>query len=171
MKLEKRMAEKTLRADGFSWTQYSAANPTVYSAEFPDAPMGFQTSVCTHFKNVDRAWSTTGDHQAGEYSESSVNTRKWFRTQFDTLADWKAWMEAQNTAGTPVKLVYALATPTVYTLSAEAQAALNSITFSQAETAMWAENTAKPAISLTYVRDTNVVIAKLQNAIAALGSV
>lgn len=170
-KLEKRMAEKTLRAAGFSWTQYSADNPTVYSAEFPDAPMGFQTSVCTHFKNVDRAWSTTGDHQAGEYSESAVNTRKWFRTQFDTLAAWTAWLEAQNTAGTPVKLVYALATPTVYTLSAEAQAALNSITFSQAETAMWAENTAKPAIRLTYVRDTNVVIGKLQNAIAALGSV
>lgn len=170
-KLEKRMAEKTLRADGFDWTQYSADNPTVYSTNFSDAPMGFQTSVCTHFKNVDRAWSTTGDHQAGEYSESLVNTRKWFRTQFDTLAAWTAWLEEQNTAGTPVKLVYALSAPTVYTLSAEAQAALNSITFSQAETAMWAENTAKPAIRLTYVRDTNVVIAKLQNAIAALGSV
>ena len=170
-KIEKRMAEKTLRASGFSWTQYSAENPTVYSGEFPDAPMGFQTSVCTHFKNVDRAWSITGDHQAGEYSESSVNTRKWFRTQFDTVAAWTAWLEEQNTAGTPVKLVYALAATTVYTLSAEAQAALNAVAFSQAETAMWAENTAKPAISLTYVRDTNVVIAKLQNAIAALGSV
>ena len=67
--------------------------------------------------------------------------------------------------------MYALAAPTVYTLSAEAQAALNAVAFSQAETAMWAENTAKPAISLTYVRDTNVVIGKLQNALAALGSV
>lgn len=170
-KLEKRMAEKTLLASGFSWTQYSADNPTVYSGEFPDAPMGFQTSVCTHFKNVDRAWSTTGDHQAGEYSESPVNTRKWFRTQFDTLAAWAAWLEAQNTAGTPVKLIYALATPMAYTLSAEAQAALNAVAFSQAETAMWAENTARPAIRLTYVQDTNVVIGKLQNAIAAMGSV
>lgn len=170
-KIEKRMAEKTLRADGFDWTQYSADNPTVYSTNFPDAPMGFQTSVCTHFKNVDRTWSPTGDHQAGEYSESLVNRRKWFRTQFDTLAAWTAWLEEQNTAGTPVKLVYALEAPTVYTLSAEAQAALNAVAFSQAETAMWAENTARPAISLIYVRDTNVVIGKLQNAIAALGSV
>ena len=170
-KIEKRMAEKTLRADGFDWTQYSADNPTVYSTNFSDAPMGFQTSVCTHFKNVDRTWSPTGGHQAGEYSESLVNRRKWFRTQFDTLAAWTAWLEEQNTAGTPVKLVYALEAPTVYTLSAEAQAALNSITFSQAETAMWAENTARPAIRLTYVRDTNVVIGKLQNAIAAMGSV
>lgn len=170
-KLEKRMAEKTLRADRPDWTQYSADNPTVYSTNFPDAPMGFQTSVCTHFKNVNRTWSPTGGHQAGEYSESLVNRRKWFRTQFDTLAAWTAWLEEQNTAGTPVKLVYALEAPTVYTLSAEAQAALNAVAFSQAETAMWAENTAKPAISLIYVRDTNVVIGKLQNAIAALGSV
>ena len=70
-----------------------------------------------------------------------------------------------------MKLIYALATPMAYTLSAEAQAALNAVAFSQAETAMWAENTARPAIRLTYVQDTNVVIGKLQNAIAAMGSV
>ena len=70
----------------------------------------FQSSICSHFKNVNASW---GLDIYGNYSDHDSLHRKYFNTgsQLPTLDDFKAWLSAQYAAGTPVTVYYQLATP------------------------------------------------------------
>ena len=82
---------------------------------FADANMGFQTSKCSHFKNVNWAWVLD---TPWVYSDHETQLHKYFvvpKSQIADIAAWKSWLAAQKAAGTPVTIVYELATPTPIT--------------------------------------------------------
>ena len=68
--------------------------------------------VCSHAKTVTR----TADYVFGTcYCDSSMNFR--IMGESSTLQDWKDYIAAQRTAGTPVQICYYLATPQTYQLT------------------------------------------------------
>ena len=73
------------------------------------AALGYQTSLCSHFKNDDAAWDkktfwTYSDHKTVDYKYFVVP-----KSQIADIAAWKSWLAAQKSAGTPVTIVYELA--------------------------------------------------------------
>lgn len=82
---------------------------------FADANMGFQTSKCSHFKNVNWAWALD---TPWVYSDHETQLHKYFlvpKSEIADIAAWKSWLAAQKAAGTPVTIVYELAAPTTET--------------------------------------------------------
>ena len=68
--------------------------------------------VCSHAKTVTR----TADYVFGTcYCDSSMNFR--IMGESSTLQDWKDYIAAQRTAGTPVQICYYLAAPQTYQLT------------------------------------------------------
>lgn len=78
----------------------------VYSVNFPDCKIGWQKSICTHFKNVNGSYAVNIG-KVGYYSDYT-NTRKYFCTDKATLQKWKEWLAEQKQAGKPVTVEYEL---------------------------------------------------------------
>jgi hypothetical protein len=97
----------------------SGANPTVgglYAYYY--APSGMKSmsggdGLCTHYPTDTTAWK-------GATAESArfgqANASIYFYSTIATIAEFKAYLVAQNTAGTPVTIIYPLATPIVTTI-------------------------------------------------------
>lgn len=95
-----------------NWVQYMTFN-TYYRA-FNDCALGYQTSICTHFKNVNGSWGSILPTYCGLYSDHYLTSHnKYFNMagQILTLADWLLWLAAN-----PITVLYQLATPitTIY---------------------------------------------------------
>lgn len=110
---------------------YSLTN-TLGTGNFAD-----RTIVCSHFDSTSTQ-PGTGDRQGlafivnkgPEYTIAFGAT-----TQFSTQAQWKDWLAAQSAAGTPVIVVYPLATPTTEVVAGQTlqvQAGNNTIEITQA---------------------------------------
>ena len=108
---------KRILLKDLTWSQY-LAHKNVFQINLKDCLIGFQTSKCTHFTNVNGAW----DLADVAYSDHNENTIKYFATKYNTLDDWVAWINENN----PV-LEYTLATPTYEVLDNQSQIALNSL--------------------------------------------
>ena len=82
------------------WYDY-IANFGVVSYNLPHKPS--TPILCTHGRNDRKA-------DGGFVGWSSVSAIGFYpeRAGVDSVAGWKAWLAAQNTAGSPVKVVYAL---------------------------------------------------------------
>ena len=86
--------------------------------EFADADLGYQTSINSHFKNLNSAW---GMNTPWTYSDHQTAHDKYFvvpKSQIADIAAWKSWLAAQKAAGTPVTIVYELAAPETEALTA-----------------------------------------------------
>lgn len=87
-------------------------------------------TMCTHFARTTSASYTKpfGNYYisgTGLYISDGVNPEQSGSTFFSTLADFKTWLDAQNTAGTPVQILYPLASSTEYTLTTSTISLLN----------------------------------------------
>ena len=83
----------------------------VFVIVIPDAALGFQTSICNQFKNLDTAWSRG---IPWTYSDYPTLPNKYFCVQtskFPDVDSWKSYLAAQYAAGTPVQVCYKLDTP------------------------------------------------------------
>ena len=81
-------------------------------------PLANKVWKCSHF-NCTSAGKTS--IQNGEFRGSSSNINFFFRygTSTTTLDEWKQWLSDQYTAGTPVIVVYPLATSTTETVTGQ----------------------------------------------------
>ena len=99
-----------------AWGSYIGgdAKNFVYNLSIGDAKVENQTSQCSHFKNVNSAWSTIG---LGTYCDHPSVTQRYFQTNIPTVAQFKAYLAQQYANGTPVTVYYQLATPVVTTFT------------------------------------------------------
>lgn len=84
-----------------------------YSSEISDMTTGYLTSgYCSHFKVIVRGAENV--YQTGVWIGYGKSVAYFIQlgAEFDTVEKWKAEVARQNTAGTPIELVYSLAEPT-----------------------------------------------------------
>lgn len=93
-----------------NWNEY---NETTQGLSFfvilNDSMLGYQTSMCDKYSNVDVSWGAKYIGQFGIYSDHTVQRYKYFRppnASVTTVVQWKTWL-SEN----PIELVYALETP------------------------------------------------------------
>ena len=103
--------------DWFSYGYGDEVDDSILVAymEFADADLGYQTSINSHFENLNAAWRM---NTPWTYSDNQTDHNKYFvvpKSQIADIAAWKSWLAAQKAAGTPVTIVYELATPTTET--------------------------------------------------------
>ena len=167
---------KTIVLDGSddeNWVTGSGYANYTYALILSDADKGFQTSKCSHFKNVDGAYSTG---TAGEYSDATAVSNKYFVTNKASLEEWKAWL-AEN----PITLEYELAEPITTEYTEEQQTAYNNILNSNTYkniTHISSGGEIKATLEVEYYKDLETIqkqndenYNKLANAIVALGGV
>lgn len=121
---------------------------------------GRLTSICSHFKNTMDTAYNSGSARHGIFSDHPTLRTKYFAwgTPDTTVAEFKAWLEEQYAAGTPVTLVTSLATP--YTVQLTPQ----QLDILKGDNNVWSST---GDTSLTYIVDTKTYI---DNAIAALAA-
>lgn len=135
-----------------------ASNPQyTYFVAISDKKLGYQTSICSHFKNVNMAWSSQYGHQ-GDYSDHNATLYQYYVSDQPTLEAWKAWLAAQKAAGTPVTVLYQLA-DLVITQHTPQYIAQPASTMSIC---------ADAPLDIAYNKDANMVIASLDNRIKQL---
>lgn len=122
---------KVLTGSESGWTKAnnSFANPTL----LPDKKVEKSELICTHFKYNSGSTTTITNNSVG-CAEITVNT--FFRDDsLSTVEEWTAWLSSQYIAGTPVIVVYPLATSTTETVTAQPltiQAGTNIVEITQA---------------------------------------
>ena len=110
---------------------------TFYTEELQDSARGLQLSKCSHFKNIDSVWLAVFKDRTGIYSDNATAVAKYFRppnANVSTVDQFKAWLSSQNTAGTPVTLVYKLAEPITIHLTPQEILALSGVNTIYADT-------------------------------------
>ena len=109
-----------------SWTEYGSVGGSEglsFALSISSKKIGFQTSMCNAFKNVNQAWASANKTSVGIYSDHNSNRTMYFRApnaEITTVAGFKAWLNSN-----PIQLVYQLNTP--YTISTFTPATLNSL--------------------------------------------
>lgn len=114
--------------------------------------------ICSHYyaPNPSVKWSDMPDLsvQVGDYYVGFRDTR------FSTIEEMDAYLNAQNSAGTPVRICYPLATPLTYTLTPAPLSTLAGTNVVYADCG---------PVDLRYVADISGEIADLRTKINALG--
>ena len=111
------------------WTIATNGNSRRYLRNFigmgiPDPDIPNLDALCTHFERVTEAEKSTAQFGTFRISDSG------YMVVYDngsTLQDnnaFMSWLDAQNTAGTPVEICYRLATPTTYQITPQQIATL-----------------------------------------------
>lgn len=136
-----------------------------YATKKSNAVLENQSSICTHFKNSNYAYSIT-NAKVGIYSDHGKVQYKYFVSDKPTVDEFKAWLVQQKEAGTPVELVYKTAEETWEPLPEEAQLALNTLHTNYPTTVV--SNSEDTEMQLTYVADTkNYTDRKIEQAVSA----
>lgn len=102
-----------------NYPEHRPANTYAYYYGLNNTIFGYQTSICSHFKNLNVAWSS-GD--VGTYSDHPSNACKYFVSNLPTVAEFKTWLSSNN-----ITMSYPLATPTWEPLDDTSQKALNNL--------------------------------------------
>lgn len=100
----------------------------VYFIEINDSKMEYQSSICSHFKNVNISWVKDVGQQ-GEYSDHTQVPRKYFVSDKPTVTEFKSWLAEQYANGTPVTLEYELAEEMILPYTESQQAAYNQLMY------------------------------------------
>lgn len=87
-----------------NWSQGSSGDSNVYYLSGVTKPG--TVAQCSHF--------TYGVNQVGKFDTVYGQLRFRVQSLYDTLDAWKSYLAAQYAAGTPVTIVYQLATPITY---------------------------------------------------------
>ena len=88
---------------------------------YPTIPMYTSTANAINEIVCDRYKSGTFDQYSSETNVISHDTAFCFAVEFETLAEWKAYLAEQYAAGTPVQVAYLLRTKESFTASIESQ--------------------------------------------------
>lgn len=119
--------------------------------------------LCTHLAaNARQAIWSGGDGIAVGYEYLTVSTIS--HPEWDDPAVFAALAAAQAEAGTPIKVVGLLQTPEEYVLCDDAQAVLDNIYTLHGLTHISVSDCLPVDLDVTYVRDTNIVVDRLQDA-------
>lgn len=92
-----------------NWIKYASETSDIFFISVSDAAPGLYSSVCSHFRGVNRAWLGDYNNIYGVYSDHDSLGRKYFRPPNEsvvTLDEWKMWL-AEN----PTTILYVLAEP------------------------------------------------------------
>lgn len=118
-KIVRRCAMKEVKAswqyppDGSSTLEGSGKS---FCFDLPGSDAGYNTSICTHFENVQNSWLADYKGSYGIYSDHPTVTARYFRAPNEsvtTVGEFQTWLDSEKSAGRPVMLVYALANPKV----------------------------------------------------------
>ena len=129
--------------------------------------VGAMTSTCSHFTNTNGKAFDPAAARKGMFSDHPTNTMKYFAwgERGGTEDEFKAWLEAQYTAGTPVQIVCKLAEP--YTIQLTPQ----QLDMLKGYNALWSDT---GDTSVAYVADTKMYIdnrlAELTAAVLSTGA-
>lgn len=93
-----------------NWSTYASYNTSggtgyCYLLTDDTFAMGYLTSMCSHFKNVDGAYLPNVGY-IGAYSDHATRERKYFVSDKNTLDAFKTWLSENQ-----VELIYELSTP------------------------------------------------------------
>ena len=144
----------------------SYANYT-YCVMISEKAPGNQTSVCSHYRNVDQAYSANIG-EPGMYCDHKTNLYIYFVSEKSTLGEFTAWLAEQKAAGTPVTLWYQLAQPNTYQVTPVSD--LRSYDGTTTAAAYGAPGEPFPGIESTAVQNINLVLKELKQAIIAGGA-
>ena len=105
------------------WTVYTGSDAFSYTyvVRILGSAVGFQKSLCSHFKNVNYTWVNTIG-KVGQYCDHPSGVNKYFNTDKSTLALWKAWLQSN-----PITVEYELPEEEIIPYNTEQQAAWNNI--------------------------------------------
>lgn len=155
---------KTIRA-GDVYYRYDNTQPEWQTTAFAinadnRLVTGAMTSTCSHFTNTNGKAFNPAAARKGMFSDHPTNTMKYFAwgERGGTEDDFKAWLEAQYTAGTPVQIVCKLADP--YTIQLTPQ----QLDMLKGYNALWSDT---GDTHVSYIADTRMYI---DNAIAAIAA-
>lgn len=108
------------------WSLYPTANVgTVFYTTLPNATIGFQTSLCDKYQNIDRVWDVIYDGVLGVYSDNAATKNKYFRppsAAVETVEQWKAWL-SEN----PLTLWHETKVETFVSLTTAEQETMNAL--------------------------------------------
>ena len=100
------------------WHSYNDPKTGIsFHITIPKARIGFQTSLCDKYRNVDYAWNENHINEYNIYSDHNELINRYFRppnADVNTLSKWKTWLQSN-----PVTVVYKLAIPTEERITAE----------------------------------------------------
>ena len=110
-----------LELDGTeNWYAGTAANGKnrwelnfTFDAKLPTSAQNAANMICTHYESIPADATYSG--QAGISFGTGTKYIGIFDDQFSDVVSFKSYLAAQKTAGTPVTIVYELATPTTET--------------------------------------------------------
>jgi hypothetical protein len=136
-----------------------------YLSFFENSMFKYNSSLCTHFKNVSNAWDNE-TAKIGIYSDHISVRNKYFISDKPTPEEFKTWLLQQKEAGTPVEVVYETETETWEPLPEETQKTLNALHTNYPTTVV--TNNAGAGMELSYVADTkNYTDNKIKEAVSA----
>ena len=109
-------------AEGFARTGTGVSGKARFAKEFTPKPLGAANDVaadivCSHYKSVPSSSANGGTYSATGYGISAITAGTIYIYDSDhntTAEDFNACLATQYAAGTPVTIVYQLATPVVY---------------------------------------------------------
>ena len=132
---------------------WSKLNLTFYTV----IKWGKPNAICTHFTNNGSDWASNNEELKGKFTTTNVDNQfKCMLLSDMTLDDFKTWLSTHNT-----EVYYALATPYEVDLGIVDITLFNGINH--------ISNSEDANMSITYVKDINIVINKLTNAVVSLG--
>ena len=105
------------------WTVYAGSDAFSYTyvVRILGSAVGFQKSLCSHFKNVNYTWVNTIG-KVGQYCDHPSGVNKYFNTDKSTLALWKAWLQSN-----PITVEYELPEEEIIPYTTDQQAAWEQI--------------------------------------------
>lgn len=127
-------------SSSWNWLK-SSSYPGGFFADIQNAGTGQKTYtpfICSHAKT---ATSISQYVQGTCFCDGSINIR--IMDGSDTVQDWKDYINAQITAGTPIQICYELATPITYQLTPQEVETL------VGQNNVWSDS--NEAVTLTYV--------------------
>jgi hypothetical protein len=99
-----------------SWSKRTDTGVNRYQANIlPDKASGEVVCLCSHFQNVS-SFSNLNDNC---FIVNATARIVFDEEDITTLTDWKTWLADQYAAGTPVIVLYPLATPTTETVAGQ----------------------------------------------------
>lgn len=102
-----------------NWIEYNpegAGQGLSFQLEIPEAKIGANTSISSHFRYVLDAWGAWYINTYGIYTDHRTTKNRYFRRPFqniDTVQKFKDWLAEQKTTGTPVTGYFILNEPVI----------------------------------------------------------
>ena len=148
-------------SSSIGWLEYGNSNGVyVYKINLDIKAIGWQTSMCTSFRNINGAHNK---YELWTYSDQPALKIMYFCTNFTTLEEWKAYLDEN-----PLDIWYQTAEEqTFYSLPDSEQELMNNLATYYGVTNIY--NDQNCPMQLTYVLDTKTYIKnEVKNAVAEL---